>query len=1521
MSGIKGVNKKVGVLLLSLTMLFGVLAFVIAGGSASVWTDKEDYQKGEIVLISGEDFLISADLSINITRPDDVVETCDINTCNERFLDGPLSSDEFGGFEDYQYDLDGIEGFYLVEVWDDEHYAQTTFTDTKVWVITPNGEEVWSGINDIEWSYILNPYVGPFDYELYYNEDSCEGAIEDWNYIVGVSCSTKVCSYPWDTTDADDGDYCVGVVKTSGLYRTDTSDDLFEISNGFCGDGIKNGDEECDGDDWGDVEECSDVGEYNYGDLSCTDECIFDVSECALDELCPAVNVINPPASDPPTWYSGTVVARAAVTDFQSGVATARVIFLDSGAEWRDPPTGLGFEMTQNPNTDLWEYEWDSATAEIPGDCSITHAQVFGEDNAGNGANNQCSANNVFGVDNSPPVTTKEIGEPSHDGGYYVTTETSIALTATDCGSGVEFIHYEVWWDSDDNGVVDTQLVDENVFDVEVTFNFDRESLHELRWYAVDLLGNVEEEHVQEHAVDETEPEVTKTVGEPSILVDENCNPDEEICDYYVTQNTEIALECVDPEPHPANDVGLYWRTYLVGDEAPEYNLAEDGFVEIQFDEDSEHLVDFYCEDALGNSAGSAEDPFQELDIVESQPPIISKELIGHSVEFECPESGQEYNFGCYYITQETLINITAYDPEPHPVNDVEIFCEYWLNDEHFDLGLIEEPFSFPEDSEHELHCWAVDALGNTADLWELDRVDTQPPMTEKTIEGPIYPEDCIEDGECWITQNSIVELVCEDQEPHPVGDVTLYYRTWLDGNVSQDWTPTDGDVEIQFDEDSEHMIEWYCNDALWNSDGTEEDPYSEIDNVDTEGPLINKSVSDDLVMPGDVVEICADVVDIKQTGDEGVGVNPETVDAILSKGDIEEVVDLEWVEEDTYCGEWEVPEITEECAEEHCLWDVEVEAEDWLENYNIEDGIHILVDDADPEMQQILNPYPGRYYRDGKQFAVVAQVIDQGGSPEVEGSGALCEASGVAECEFYAFDYPYEEFEKAEVRGYWDWLVGEYGEEGVFDQIVFLGSVPEEDGVCQGIVGIPEDSGLEDKAFLVHRVVDEAGNWEGDISENFNDDLILLDMDNEGPGVIITDMGNLPGPLTEGDSVVGLTAEIVDPESGFVGCYADLFVDNGEELIDTGHDLDGNNIGDDVCEINDIIPFGLDSGDYELRVNAVDDVGNVGYDWAMLLLDNDRPTMSVVAPLEGEVYGVLMPVSLNLDDVHSPIADETVQFRLSELPTPGNLFCIFGTCEDTGWVGLPQQENGLYADLIDLSEHGITGEGRYVFDSVACDDLYDPDEDVDMGFVWNSRNQMHCRGISEQGGVDEEIRPACNDGWDNDLDGFIDYPDDEGCDSAEDDDETGDPPAEEVVVINEFVSDSIGEESEWIELYNPGDSEINLTGWTVEDGTTSPFDLSGFSISSEGYLLLIQGEDHSFVLNDIGDIIILKDSSGEEDKVAYGTWDDGNVSDNALAPGEGESAGRFPNGVDTNIDLDDFVVFESPTPDAENVI
>ena len=110
------------------------------------------------------------------------------------------------------------------------------------------------------------------------------------------------------------------------------------------------------------------------------------------------------------------------------------------------------------------------------------------------------------GQDVTPPITTKEVGKPSWEDGYTVTNSTPIWLNATDDLSGVDYIYYEVWWDANENGVIDEDemVVNDVVYDDTATIKFgewDLLNLVMLCWFAVDNAGNAEVIHCQEHYV------------------------------------------------------------------------------------------------------------------------------------------------------------------------------------------------------------------------------------------------------------------------------------------------------------------------------------------------------------------------------------------------------------------------------------------------------------------------------------------------------------------------------------------------------------------------------------------------------------------------------------------------------------------------------------------------------------------------------------------------------------------------------------------------------------------------------------------------------------------------------------------------------------------------------------------------------------------------------------------------------------------------------------------------------------
>jgi len=144
------------------------------------------------------------------------------------------------------------------------------------------------------------------------------------------------------------------------------------------------------------------------------------------------------------------------------------------------------------------------------------------------------------------------------------------------------------------------------------------------------------------------------------------------------------------------------------------------------------------------------------------------------------------------------------------------------------------------------------------------------------------------------------------------------------------------------------------------------------------------------------------------------------------------------------------------------------------------------------------------------------------------------------------------------------------------------------------------------------------------------------------------------------------------------------------------------------------------------------------------------------------------------------------------------------------------------------------------------------------------------------------------------------------------------DTPTQEVV-INEVYSHPNTGEVEWIEFFNINLQSISLMGYTIEDGTTKPKDLSSYSIPIGGYLVLEKGIDFGFSLNDPGDTIKLKEFGVLVDQVTYGNWNDGNTADNAPTPAQGQSIARIPNGYDSDNDAVDFMIQTSPTPGADN--
>lgn len=90
-----------------------------------------------------------------------------------------------------------------------------------------------------------------------------------------------------------------------------------------CGDGIAEGDEDCDGDDLLAMT-CEDMGDFTGGTLACAGDCTFDTSECTVElepvEICANVNVGIPDSGGGSITQTVTVPAGGNVGDVRASV-------------------------------------------------------------------------------------------------------------------------------------------------------------------------------------------------------------------------------------------------------------------------------------------------------------------------------------------------------------------------------------------------------------------------------------------------------------------------------------------------------------------------------------------------------------------------------------------------------------------------------------------------------------------------------------------------------------------------------------------------------------------------------------------------------------------------------------------------------------------------------------------------------------------------------------------------------------------------------------------------------------------------------------------------------------------------------------------------------------------------------------------------------------------------------------------------------------------------------------------------
>ncbi len=247
------------------------------------------------------------------------------------------------------------------------------------------------------------------------------------------------------------------------------------------------------------------------------------------------------------------------------------------------------------------------------------------------------------------------------------------------------------------------------------------------------------------------------------------------------------------------------------------------------------------------------------------------------------------------------------------------------------------------------------------------------------------------------------------------------------------------------------------------------------------------------------------------------------------------------------------------------------------------------------------------------------------------------------------------------------------------------------------------------------------------------------------------------------------------------------------------------------------------------------------------------------------------------------------------------------GTIIDSAWSSL--KEAGEEIALINANDEIIE-----IFTYLACPDTSLQRIDLDLNdyseINWQAHADSHSAGQANQ------FNNQSTEDEQNQEEKTEENTEDENDNQNQEESEEAIIVSPGTILINEFVSDPISNESEWIELYNTNSFAVDLTDWTIEEGSSATINLKE-TIDSQSFYVI---ELSSSKLNNSGDAIILKDNNEIIiDTVFYGDWQ--NNSNNAPAAADPWATARISDGYNTNNYLNDFAVTQTPTKNESNLI
>ena len=444
-------------------------------------------------------------------------------------------------------------------------------------------------------------------------------------------------------------------------------------------------------------------------------------------------------------------------------------------------------------------------------------------------------------VDCEPPVINKKVGEPNctkQPDVWCVTTDTVITFNVTDIGCywqntsfhpgvGLASVTYYIWnstsgWDSGT-----TVSIENNWANFTVKFN--EECKHYIKVVAKDRLGNTRIDN-ETFYVDDTPPQIIKTVGEPNVTG--NGNPD-----YWVTTDTVITINAEDLGCCGLELENVSYRICYDGEWSSWTDITTELPYTLKFSEECNHTLQIVAKDCLGNTAWD-----NETFYVDDTPPIIDA-TIGHP---NC--SGEMPDEWC--ITSDTKIWVNATDTgtEPCIVGSVDLYVDVYnaitgqlINSysKHVDSGTASINFTIPEECKHWINITAVDDLGNTAYHNLTVYVDDSSPRIIKTVGEPNVTGNGNPDY--WVTTDTVITINAEDLGCCGLELENVSYRICYDGEWSS-WTDitTELPYTLKFSEECNHTLQIVAKDCLGNTAWDNETFY-----VDDTPPIMKKEIGE----------------------------------------------------------------------------------------------------------------------------------------------------------------------------------------------------------------------------------------------------------------------------------------------------------------------------------------------------------------------------------------------------------------------------------------------------------------------------------------------------------------------------------------------------------------------------------------------------------------------------------------------------------------------------------------------------